>query len=124
MNRVFQGLYCDGGTTQVYYSQAVAMGQANSAMIEGCLISSTLSAGHPAVLTLEGSNDGQQWTDVLDTAGSPVPVSVDLGPSAPDYQQSSGQRCIIGFAQVRIRVDLTDTNKCVLDASIRTFQTA
>ena len=122
MNKVFQGLYCDHMTSLVYFSQPVSMGQANSAMIEGWLISSTLSA--VATLGLEGSNDGQVWTPIKDTATTPVPVEITLGTTAPDYKESSGQRCIIGFSQVRISVTLTGTGKCVLDASIRTFQTA
>ena len=128
MNKVFQGLYCDTASSLVYYSQPVSMGQANSAMIEGWLISAS-NLDDVVTLSLEGSNDGQVWTPIKDTATpTAMPVEIELATTAPDYKESSGQRCIIGFAQVRIKVTLIESSspagKCVLDASIRTFQTA
>jgi hypothetical protein len=120
MNKVFQGLYCDTTEGLIYNSTAISIGQANSAMIEGWLISSSLSA--VATVKLQGSNDGQKWTTIQDI--SPSDVKVSLGNSAPDYKESSGQKCVIGFAQLRLTVVLTGSGKCVLDASIRTFQTA
>ena len=125
MIKVFQGLYCDASESKVYNSAAISIGSANSAMLEGWLISSSLAEG-PAKIVLQGSNDGQKWTNIV--LPGPATVEIQLGMAAPDYAESSALVPVIGFSQLRATVildpDPMETGKCVLDVAIRPFQAA
>lgn len=121
MNKVIQGLFISGDTTGApAYSQAIAMGSANTAMIEGWLFAAT---GSPTLtVTLQGSNDQQNWDGELNKSGTPAAVSFALGTSAPEYDKNPWN-AVIPYAWLRLEVTSSAAGPftALIDAAIRTY---
>lgn len=120
MDKVIQGLYIAGTTTGApAYSQPVALGSANAAMIEGWL---TAATGSPTVtVTLQGSNDQANWDGLLNPTG-PAAVSFSLGTAAPDYDKNAWNQ-VVPYAFVRLAITSSAAGafSAMVDASIRTY---
>lgn len=104
----------------ISYSPAVSMGDANCAMYEVWV--TALSGGNLTV-TLEGSNDGLNWTAITNpTAAAAIAAAPAYQANQPDHGTSSGT-VILSWSMLRLKF-VQSASSSLVSASIRPFRSA
>jgi|JI10StandDraft_1071094.scaffolds.fasta_scaffold562696_3 hypothetical protein len=103
----------------ISYSAPVQLGDANCAMYEVWV--SALTGGGALTSTLEGSNDGVNWTAVVIKASPPT---ISTAPAYVAYEPDhSASVVVISWTMLRLKFVLS-AGTVLASASIRTFRSA